>query len=173
MSLRGGRAIFKLHEDGLLKGPWSTHLKPYIDRCRDPNNGHNPSEENILRMMRQLETHGQMTDEEVSIMTETFAVTRQCFAIPDRGDMLGRKCVSLVFCVNVPEGLFPLLAQKRKAVLVVMAHWCVLLHRVQQGKWWLSSKRVREMLGFLAGLLGPESRGLIQWPLDIIGLPQE
>lgn len=173
MSLRGGRAIFQLHEDALLNGPWSTHLRPYIDRCRDLNTGLGPSEEHIMHMMRQLETHGQMTAGEVPTMADTFAVLRQCFFMSDRGDMLGKKSASLVFCTNVPDGLFLLLAQKRKAALVVMAYWCVLLHRVQQGKWWLSSKRVKEMLGFIAGLLGPKSRDLIQWPLDIIGLPDE
>lgn len=173
MSLRGGRAIFKLHEDALLNGPWSTHLRPYIDRCLDLNSNNNTSEKHVLHMIRQLETQTQMTDEEELVMVETFATMRQCFSMSDKGDMLGKKSASLVFCANVPDGLFPLLARHRRAALVVMAHWCVLLHRVQQDKWWLSSNRVKEMLAYIAGLLGPESRGLIQWPIDTIGLPED
>lgn len=176
MSLRGGRTIYKLHEEALLKGPWSLHLRPYVDRCRDDNinDQNSSSQENIRHLIRQLEMSGHLTDEEENaVMEEAFVVMRQCFNMSDRGDMLGRKSASLVFCANAPTGLFALLVRKRKAALVVMAYWCVLLHRVQQGKWWLSSKRVKEMLGFLAGLLGPESRGLLQWPVDVIGLPDE
>lgn len=172
LPLRGAVTIFKLHEDALLQGPWGTHLKPYVDRCRD-NNSYNPSADHITHMINQLQLHGQMTDEEIPVMMKVFQEVQQCFSMSDQGDMIGKKSASLVFCAKVPRELFEMLGRRRKAALVVMAYWCVLLNRVKQGKWWLSSKRVREMLAFLAGHLGPEARSLIQWPIDVIGLPDD
>lgn len=182
LPLRGGVTLFKTHEDVLLNGLLGLHLRPYQDRCREGEEAvsSNLSESNVMQMIGQLRLHGEMTAEEGkeveeqeqeqeherTVMTQVFQLLRQCFAISDRGDAMGRKTACLTFCAMAPGEFFELLGRKRRAAWVVMAFWCLLLHRAEQGNWWLGFRKVRDLMEYIVKLLGPEAAELIRWPVE-------
>lgn len=176
LPLRGGVTIWKSNEKVLLDGEMGMHLKPYQQNLQqglalvEPST--NPSEAFIMQKTKQLELHGDMAAEgdEKRVMTETFGKLRHCFRVSDRDDALAKKTASLTFCAVAPREFFEMLGRKRRAPLVVMAFWCVLLHRAEKGNWWMSFKsdRLRDMLDYITNLLGPEGRELVSWPLEQI-----
>ncbi|KAJ4401972.1 transcription factor [Gnomoniopsis sp. IMI 355080] len=171
LPLRGGVTIWKSNEKVLLDGKMGLHLKPYQQNLQEAlvlmEPSSNPSEAVLLHMIEQLQMGG-YDDNERRVMTETFGILRHCFRVSDRDDALAKKTASLTFCAVVPREFFEMLGRKRRAPLVVMAFWCVLLHRAEKGNWWMSFKtdRLSEMLAFIAESLGPEGRELISWPLE-------
>lgn len=177
LPLRGGVTIWKSNEKVLLDGAMGVHLKPYQQNLQEgmaliePSN--NPSEAFILQMIGQLQLHGDMAadrDDERRVMTETFRILRHCFRVSDRDGALTKKTASLTFCAVAPREFFEMLGRKKKGPLVVMAYWCVLLHRAEKGNWWMSFKGdiLSEMLESITELLGAEGRELISWPLEQI-----
>lgn len=179
LPLRGGVTIWKSNEKVLLDSEVGMHLKPYQQNLQEgmaliePSS--NPSETFIMQMIGQLQLHDDIeaaadVDEkdERRVMTETFRILRHCFRVSDRDDALAKKTASLTFCAVAPREFFEMLARKRKGPLVVMAFWCVLLHRAEKGNWWMSFKSdvLSEMLDYITELLGPEGRELISWPLE-------
>lgn len=177
LPLRGAVTLFRTHYEELLRGPIGHHLRPYRDRAfeakRDSERG-NPSEVHILRMVQDLRHHEATmaeAEEEGDAMTETFEILRECFVMSDRGDEIGQKTASLTFCASAPAAFFESLGRKKTAALVVMGFWCLLLHRADQGRWWVhvNFKEVRDLLGYISGLLGPGARDFIRWPAEEMG----
>lgn len=177
LPLRGGVTIWKSNEDVLLGGAMGLHLRPYQQNLQaayaeEPCGS--PSEAVVARMVAQLRAEGEADgggeDDEAEglVMAEAFRLLRHCFRVSDRDDALAKKTASLTFCATAPGVFFEMLARKRTGPLVVMAFWCVLLHRAEKGNWWMSFKsdRLKEMLELLAEMLGPEKRELIVWPLE-------
>ncbi len=74
---------------------------------------------------------------------------------------------ALTFAANVSNEFLDRLGHKRQAALVVMAFWCVLMHRVPNMGWYQNAK-AKEMLAVLEGLLTQENLDLISWPLQQI-----
>lgn len=179
LPLRGGVTIWRSNEAALLGGAMGPHLRPYQQNLQEEAHAEpykNPSDAVLLRMIGQLQLAGGAAEadegEERRVMTETFRVLRHCFRISDRDDALAKKTASLTFCATVPKEFFVMLAGKRTRPLVVMAFWCVLLHRAEEGNWWMSFKsdRLKDMLDLIDEILGLEGRELIVWPLEqIIG----
>lgn len=173
LPLRGAVTLFKTHEDVLLNGLLGLHLRPYQERCREGEDevSYNSSEGNVVQMIGQLQLHEDMTVEEKErpVMTQAFQLLRHCFAISDRGDAMGRKTACLTFCATAPGKFFEILGRKRPAAWVVMAFWCLLLHRAEQGNWWLGFRKVRDLMEYIVELLGPEATDLIRWPVEEMG----
>lgn len=175
LPLRGAVTLFKTHYDALFRGPIGDHLRPYRDIAfeakRDSQRG-NPSEVHVLRLVDELRRHGDiMMAEERDAMTRTLEILRECFVMSDRGDEIGQKTASLTFCASVPGAFFELLGRKKRAALVVMTFWCLLLHRADQGRWWVhvNFKKVRDLLGYIVGFLDPEARKFVRWPVEEMG----
>lgn len=171
--LRGGVTIWRSNEKVLLDGAMGVHLKPYQQNLQEASatgSCANPSEVVVLQMIGRLQLHEDMAleEDERRVMTDTFRTLRHCFRVSDRDDALAKKTASLTFCAVAPREFFEMLARQRKAPLVVMAFWCVLLHRAEKRNWWMvfKSDRLREMLVLIAELLGPQGRELISWPLE-------
>ncbi|KAF3770771.1 hypothetical protein M406DRAFT_326195 [Cryphonectria parasitica EP155] len=173
LPLRGAVTLFRQYEEVLLSGPMAMHIRPYqtrimIDGVTPPSS--NPSEEHVMRMTAQLTLQlDEVTDEATrTTMAEVLRLLRQCFEISDRGDLISYKTASLTFCAAMPGAFFEMLGRKESMALVVMAFWCVLLHRAEGGNWWMKFRKVKNMLSFIAGLLGPKDEMLIKWPLEVV-----
>lgn len=186
LPLRGSVTLFLTHEAALLSGPAGVHLRPYRERCLEGRRAipYNASEGPVARMIARLQQRPGgdnevivVAEEERPAMMGALKLLRECFATSDQDDALGRKTASLTFCAMAPGGFFELLGRRRPAALVVMAFWCLLLHRANQGGWWLhvNFNKVRDLprdlLRYINGLLAPEARSLINWPVQEIGLP--
>lgn len=199
LPLRGAVTLFRTHEAALLSGPVGVHLRPYRDRCREADLGKGRGDgdgdedgdgdgdaetrrsgaseaplERVIARLQQSE-YLSLAEEERPAMAGALLRLRQCFAISDRGDAMGKKTAALTFCAMAPGEFFASLGRRAPAALVVMALWCLLLHRAEQGRWWLhvNFKQVPELLGCLHSLLSPEVRNFISWPVEEIGLPRD
>lgn len=187
LPLRGGVTIWKANEDVLLGGAMGLHLRPYQQNLQagfaEGSEGNSPSEGVLARIVEQLSERsvlergeGKREDADEELVTaEAFRLLRHCFRVSDRDDALAKKTASLTFCATAPGLFFEMLARKRTGSLVVMAFWCVLLHRAEKGNWWMSFKsdRLKDLLGFIADMLGPKRRELIVWPLEQVLGPEQ
>ncbi|KAI1135732.1 hypothetical protein F5Y05DRAFT_169924 [Hypoxylon sp. FL0543] len=99
----------------------------------------------------------------------TMVKLRVCFYISDRADKsMDRKNAAFRFPPLMDPHFREDLAARLPPALIIMAHWCVLLNRVDD-RWWLRN-RVKPLLLFLAGLVPPEHKWLLEWPLKECGL---
>ncbi|KAI0893297.1 hypothetical protein F4806DRAFT_203336 [Annulohypoxylon nitens] len=103
--------------------------------------------------------------------TQTIIVLRVSFYLSDKADtVVDRKNAALRFPPLLNREFRTDLELKHPAPLIIMAYWCVLLHRVQD-RWWLKDK-VKPLLVKIQELLPPQYRSLIEWPLEEIGIIQ-
>jgi hypothetical protein len=121
----------------------------------------------VLRILRDQFAQG---DEEREIYFTAIKELERCFAVSDQGAITSQKAAVLMFTVSVSTDFLNRLHQKTQPALVIMAFWCVLMHRVPKMAW-LENGKATEMLDVLMGLMTPESLGLIQWPREkILGI---
>ncbi|KAI1084111.1 hypothetical protein F5B20DRAFT_523715 [Whalleya microplaca] len=84
------------------------------------------------------------------------------------GSILDRKNAALRF----PPSMSPIvradLAARQSPALIIMAFWCVLLHRVED-RWWAKG-RVEPLLLKIEELLPVYHRGLVEWPIKQLGI---
>ncbi|PSR94331.1 hypothetical protein BD289DRAFT_480637 [Coniella lustricola] len=181
--LRGAAMLYLQYEQVLLSGPMRVHIQPYKTGLRvgavvppktTPSDTH--VDEMTTRLQAYLESNAtdSYTDaRKLDTMAEVFKFLRSCFQISDRGDFLSIKSASLSFIAVIPPHFFELMGRKDQAAMVIMAFWCVLLNRAEKGTWWMQFRKVRNMLQFIADMLEPDTRALIQWPLDQLLAPED
>ncbi|KAI2608670.1 uncharacterized protein GGS25DRAFT_491183 [Hypoxylon fragiforme] len=91
------------------------------------------------------------------VYAQVMVKLRLCFCLSDTTDMaLDRKNAALRFPPLMGAEFRAELAGREAPALVVMAWWCVLLHRVEE-RWWLKG-RVRPLLLKIEELVMPEYR---------------
>ncbi|KAI1092481.1 hypothetical protein F5B19DRAFT_202475 [Rostrohypoxylon terebratum] len=94
---------------------------------------------------------------------------RVSFYLSDKADsVVDRKNAALRFPPLLNQYFRADLAAKHPAALIVMAYWCVLLHRVED-RWWLRD-RVKPLLVKIQELISAQYRILIEWPLEETGI---
>lgn len=182
-AIRGAAMLYRQYEQVLLSGPMKVHIQPYQTRIRfggviPPKE--NPSgihvENMTKRLQAYLESQAAATDTEtgkLEVMAQVFKFLRDCFQISDRGDLLSKKTASLTFVAIMPQTFFEMMGRKDQVAMVIMAFWCVLLDRAEGANWWMQFRKVRNMLQFIADILEPEMRALIQWPLDELHISED
>ncbi|KAI2784592.1 hypothetical protein F4815DRAFT_128438 [Daldinia loculata] len=95
---------------------------------------------------------------------------RLSFYLSDQADTaLNRKNAALRFPPFMnQQRIGDDLAARNPAALIIMAFWCVLLHRVED-RWWLK-ERVNPLLIKIEELVPPEYRYLMTWPMEEVGI---
>ncbi|KAI1452708.1 hypothetical protein F4805DRAFT_446369 [Annulohypoxylon moriforme] len=105
-----------------------------------------------------------ITAEQRESYAQTLVKLRVCFYLSDKADSpLNRKNAALRFPPLMYQNMRADLAAKHPAALIVMAYWCVLLHRVED-RWWLKG-RVKPLLLKIEELVPMQYRNLLDWPL--------
>ena len=164
---RGCAAIFLQHEGDLTDGPLGGMLKGYLEM--KPKAGPNPSDIHLTTLQDRLK----VPPEEQSAVSSALKELRACFAISDGGDAVRRKVGTLRFTSAVQFEFLEMVGQKRQPALVIMAFWCVLLHRLDS-RWWLHRPALaQEVLDVIIPLLDAESLELIQWPIQVMKSPSD
>ncbi|KAI1104851.1 hypothetical protein F4804DRAFT_305692 [Jackrogersella minutella] len=114
--------------------------------------------------LRDLESRLPITAEKSEIYANTMVKLRMCFYLSDRADtVLNRKNAALRFPPLMDRHFRADLEAKHPAALIVMAFWCILLHRVED-RWWLK-ERVKPLLFHIEELVPLEYRFLMTWPM--------
>ncbi|KAI0169653.1 hypothetical protein GGR52DRAFT_592216 [Hypoxylon sp. FL1284] len=110
----------------------------------------------------------QDSPERAATYTHIMVRLRVCFYLSDMAEsVLDRKNAALRFPPLMSQAFTDDLGRRSPAALVVMAFWCVLLHRVED-RWWLKG-RVRPLILKIEELVPPGIVHLMQWPLEQVG----
>ncbi|PWY70775.1 hypothetical protein BO83DRAFT_379504 [Aspergillus eucalypticola CBS 122712] len=67
---------------------------------------------------------------------------------------------------EVPAAFIVLLQEHNPLALVILAHYCVVLHQLRD-RWWIASWGQR-VLDIIAGILGPAWKSSIAWPVHAV-----
>jgi hypothetical protein len=73
--------------------------------------------------------------------------------------------IVLIWTIVIPEGYMGLIDNRDPGAMAVLAHFAAVLCRYQ-GIWWLSGLG-SSMVGIIAGQLGEEWRGVMEWPRHV------
>lgn len=75
--------------------------------------------------------------------------------------------VDIFYWILIAEDVIPLLANEEQEALVLLAYFCVLLHRIPN-RWWIDGW-VEYLMTGIYGALDEEHRGWIIWPIEELG----
>ncbi|KAI1469738.1 uncharacterized protein F4812DRAFT_420161 [Daldinia caldariorum] len=166
--IHGTAAVTMEHAPSIMRSPLRALLgdlsppKPAEALAAD-----GPTDARLVRLGEQLPVAEEQHRAEYE---QVMYKLRVSFYLSDHADTaLDRKNAALRFppFVNrrrVGEDL----AARRPAALVVMAYWCVLLHRAEE-RWWLRG-RAEPLLMKIGELLPAEHRHLLAWPMEEVGI---
>lgn len=163
--IRGCVTMFNCYRKTLQKGPLAPFLASYTRLSPDKDKCH-LSDQYLDNLQAEL----RLPAAEQEVIAGALELLRRCFMLSDEArDTMGYKTAALIFPSTVALEFLVMLGQKRQPALAVMAFWCVLLSRVDQGKWWLNRPhRVKDMLDVIRSFLDAESLDLIRWPIQVI-----
>ncbi|KAI2615925.1 hypothetical protein GGR54DRAFT_611551 [Hypoxylon sp. NC1633] len=93
---------------------------------------------------------------------------RLCFYLSDQANtLLDLKNAAFRFPIFISQHFRAGLAARHPAALIIMAWWCLLLHRVED-RWWLKG-RIGPLLRKIEELVPPEHRHLMAWVMALAG----
>ncbi|KAI1214645.1 uncharacterized protein F4807DRAFT_404074 [Annulohypoxylon truncatum] len=135
----------------------------YTPKVEDLSSG--PSDARLVNLDSKLP----IIPEQRETYAQTLVKLRVCFYLSDKADSpLDRKNAALRFPPIMSQHFRADLAAKHPAAMIIMAYWCVLLHRVED-RWWLR-ERVKPLLLEIEELVPKQYRVLTEWPLGEVGV---
>ncbi|OTA67863.1 hypothetical protein K449DRAFT_388662 [Hypoxylon sp. EC38] len=165
--IQGCAAITMEHNATLMRSSLRALLgNLYTPKLEDLSSG--PTDARLIDLSSKLPiAHGYKECRES--YERTIVRLRVCFYLSDRADSsIDRKNAALRFPPLMDPHFREDLAAKLTAALIVMAYWCVLLHRVED-RWWLK-ERVQPLLLQIEELVPLEYRSLMEWPMKEAGV---
>jgi hypothetical protein len=105
---------------------------------------------------------------EAEVYAHTVADLRVCYRVVEYLSQSRLCMVAAVFCwpVMVPPTYFDLLTRGTPQSLIILAHYVVLLHYIDDF-WWMEGW-TKQMLDTIEGLLDESWRPWIEWPLKVV-----
>ncbi|KAI1798776.1 hypothetical protein F4811DRAFT_162646 [Daldinia bambusicola] len=169
--IHGTAAVTIEHGASIMRSPLRALLgdlappKPAEELAAD-----GPTDARLMQLYEQLPLAEEEGGEDREAYEQAMYRLRVSFYLSDLADTaLNRKNAALRFPPfvsrqRIGEGL----AARRPAALILMAYWCVLLHRVED-RWWLKG-RVKPLLTKIEELVPEEHRHLVAWPMEEVGI---
>ncbi|KAJ9148245.1 hypothetical protein NKR23_g5151 [Pleurostoma richardsiae] len=167
LPLRGCTELVRCYKRSITDGPMGNLMSDYIAVLRAPTSGGADAHIDGLRDGLAA-LSGDWS--EGGVLLPVLDKLRTCFALSDSdsGDGVSNKTATFMFAATVPARFVDMLGEKSPGALVVMAFWCVLLHRINR-RWMLyGADRASEMLDLIESLLSPRFREMIRWPLEVV-----
>ncbi|XXH00623.1 hypothetical protein Hte_006971 [Hypoxylon texense] len=131
----------------------------YTPRVEDLSGG--PTDARLAELGSKLP----VTPEYREAYAQVLVKLRVCYYLSDKADSpMDRKNAALRFPPIMGLKFTEDLALRSPAALIVMAFWCVLLHRVED-RWWLKG-RVKPLLLQIWELIPSEYGDLVMWPME-------
>ena len=163
--MRGSRLIFQQHYSALSSHPViREYIKPYQAPFQRYSPGLDfPARSTLVSLRDKLV----VPPEDQEPYSATLDELTRCFWLSSLGDPESLKSAPITFAASVPVEFLSRLTSKHQPALVVMAFWCVLMHRVPYFGWYKNAK-AKELLAVLKGDLAPEYLELIRWPIQEI-----
>lgn len=158
--IQGCAAVTVEYNDTIMQSPLRALLGDlYAPRVQDLGGG--PTDARLVELGNKLP----LTPGCREAYAEVIVKLRVCYYLSDNADSsLNRKNAALRFPPIMGQRFTEDLASRSPAALIVMAFWCVLLHRVED-RWWLKG-RVKPLLLKIGGLVPFEYVHLVEWPME-------
>ncbi|KAI0380758.1 hypothetical protein F5Y04DRAFT_91353 [Hypomontagnella monticulosa] len=162
--IQGCAAITVQHNATIMRSPLRVILGDlHTPKVEDFSNG--PTDARLVHLEEELPIAPEHREAYAQVMVHL----RLCFYLSDGADTpLNRKNAALRFPPLMGKRFREHLAGKHPAALIIMAYWCVLLHRVED-RWWLK-ERVEPLLLKIEELVPREYTSLMSWPLEEVGI---
>ncbi|KAK6954736.1 hypothetical protein Daesc_004705 [Daldinia eschscholtzii] len=163
--IHGTAAVTMEHGATIMRSP----LRALLGNLANPKPeelSEGPTDARLLELREKLP----IAEEHKEAYDQIMYKLRVSYYLSDRADTaLNRKNAALRFPPFMNHGqIGEDLAAWHPAPLILMAFWCVLLHRVED-RWWLK-ERVKPLLMKIEELVPQEYRHLITWPMEEIGI---
>ena len=168
--LRGVSAVLSSVSKWIRDGPLRPLIQPWINR------GDEKSRASILvnsdlAGLKNLWVYSQsrFSSEEVAILDETLDILQQTEARmsdPQRYAM-PEVAAALSWPSRISEKYLDMVATRMPEALILLAHYCVFLHRVD--RYWYVSGMGAHLLQSIRRCLSTEWRAWLQWPLQVVG----
>ncbi|KAI6080730.1 hypothetical protein F4821DRAFT_48973 [Hypoxylon rubiginosum] len=158
--IQGCAAVTVEHNATIMQSPLRALLGDlYTPRVENLSGG--STDARLVELGRQLP----VIPERREVYEQVMIRLRVCYYLSDNANTpLNRKNAALRFPPIMGHSFTEDLALKSPAALIVMAYWCVLLHRVED-RWWLKG-RVKPLLLKIAELVPFEYAQLMAWPKE-------
>jgi len=167
--VRGSSTLLMAAWSWLLDGPLGVLFRVPGE---PPLNG-SPEEDEKLASLQQLwdAPHLNFDVAEVEALNKALALLREVNNwTPDFGTEICAVAATLSWVVQVPEAFIVMVSQRRPEALVLLAHYCIVLSKVDHF-WWINGMS-RQLLQTIHSSLGKEWESSIGWPLQELVLSE-
>jgi len=107
------------------------------------------------------------------VLDQTLFLLRRVFVVTVADNGIEPQAATLSWPIVIPDAYIEMVRQRNPQALVLLAHYCLLLKRVDD-RWWIEGK-AEELLGKIARVLvaseeGAEWERWIEWPVREVGV---
>jgi hypothetical protein len=167
--LRGQRSLLSGVQAWLIDGPLWPMFKPWAQR--DPKSEIIlPEDEKRLDSLTRLWNPPSpgMSPEIISVLETSLGTLRMVFSIATSDNGVGFITAALSWSCFIPEPYIQLVQGGNPEALVLLAHYCVLLNRVDN-LWWIQGQP-QQLLVTIRDGLDQSWQQWIEWPLREVGI---
>jgi hypothetical protein len=162
--MRGAFAIRDVYFMWLVEGPLKASIQIPLDR--DPSFQQNPVDLHLALLVPELTSRdpavGTLCCQALNILRRLLAI----IATPNQ--TISVTALMYWWPAQVPDGYIVLMNEKRPEALVVLAHYCVMLHQI--GSHWYMDGCAKKLLLYCKRNLPTHWIRLIQEPLATFGI---
>ncbi|KAH7317207.1 hypothetical protein BKA65DRAFT_111095 [Rhexocercosporidium sp. MPI-PUGE-AT-0058] len=164
--LCGAGEVIKQYYHELLQGPMAPIL-PW-DNEAEKSAELNPAESVKFGLLEQLfyNSEAPFSDTELNALKGTLHTLQVTYTMMcnTRSNVVDNNSLGLSWVVRIPELYLQIVSRRDPVALVVLAHFCLLLNRMENT--WLISGLSRRLLQDIHQMLGKEWESQISWPLQ-------
>ncbi|CAH0026133.1 unnamed protein product [Clonostachys rhizophaga] len=167
--LRGSFAIYDYAFEWLSTGPLGDCLEEPLEK--DPDSSKTPADRRLAHLSAWLSHRGGGSDKDHNISSCCDALNnlRRLFAMDATpGQTMSTKTLAYSWPTQVSDKYIQLVFERYPEALIVLAHFCIMLMRVD-GFWFMRGS-AKGILKQCWDHLSSDLRRHIQWPLDVVGL---
>ena len=172
--LRGVNSLLGIYYFEIRQGPLGKLIHLWDDDAK-PCPETNPEDTARFATLEQLWNRTPMTISvaEADALRETLDILRETYSfmslpVPDSGIDPGG--ASLSWPIRVPEAYIQMVNRRQPEALILLAHYCLLLNKMEK-VWWMSGMS-RHLLQTIHKTIGKEWESWITWPLQDLVLSE-
>ncbi|KUJ13438.1 uncharacterized protein LY89DRAFT_622311 [Mollisia scopiformis] len=170
--LRGVHTLLQVAGEWMTNGPMSLMLQ---DRHIDPELANAVDSEVSAKLiaLRQLCFSPGLNVKDAEVLEKTLILLQEAHGLIASSSIdheIDAVLVVYGWPIQVPEAFFTMVKEQRPEALVVLAHYSLLLNKVNQ--LWYMKGMSRRLLKTIHGKLGKEWESWITWPLQLLVLAE-
>lgn len=170
--LRGASTLLKTFWADMEKGPLSPILKLWEGSEEPPDQTSPEDDAKFLTLMRLWDpSPGNLTGSEVDALNKALNLLRHVYGqLPYFGMRVCAISATFSWPVQVPDVYIEMVQKRQPEALILLAHYCLLLNRVNNF-WWIQGMS-RHLLENIHQSIGTKLESWIGWPLQDLVLSE-